>query len=96
MLELYTDADGKLKERECEEPKQSKPKRKDIIIAYIRMFYDPDDEIAVNANYAMVTAGLAVPPPADIVEKYTKEHNDYQKVRKQAKAYAKEILGSSE
>lgn len=74
-------------------PPEVKPKKKEIIAEYIGRFYDSDDVIAIIANYSMVTAGLATPPPANIVEKYTKEHDDYQKVRKQAKAYAKEILG---
>lgn len=96
MLELYTDRDGRLKERQCEEPKKAAPKRKELIVEYIRRFYDPDDEQAIIANYSSVKAGLATPPPDNIVAKYTKEHDDYQKVRKQAKAYAKEVLDSSE
>lgn len=93
MLEIYTDENGQLKQRECSEPLKVNPKRKELIAEYISRFYDSDDVIAIIANYSMVTAVLATPPPANIVEKYTKEHDDYQKVRKQAKAYAKEILG---
>lgn len=95
---MGNDADGNaiFEERECEAPPTIKQTRKELIVAYINERYDPDDQIAIMANYAAVSAGIATPPPDDVVAKYTREHEAFQKVRKEAKAYAKKVLGGAD
>ena len=93
MLEIYTGKDGELKQRDIADNAPVKQKRKDIIVEYMRRFYDADDEQAIINNWIEVRDGEATPPPADIVDKRTKQYRQYQKRRKEAKNYADSVLG---
>lgn len=77
-------------------PPEIKQKRKDLIIEYMRRYYDADDEQAIINNWIEVRDNEATPPPADIIERRTKAYRKYQKIRKEAKSYADSIVGSSE